>query len=173
MFQFVFRIGDLLRWGLRQSLALMLLSIIVLVFFQVIARYLTHGATHHLAEISRLLMIWMVFCGAALLVSLRELILIDVVQHMMGPKLRNALGLLTDGLTAALLIFLNIYTWQLIEMAAGKIAPATGLSYRWFYLPPMVFGALGLFFIIERQLSRCLMPSAASLPSSPLEEFRT
>jgi len=169
----IVRVGDALRRMLRQGLALMLLAIIVLVFFQVVARYVTHGATHQLAEISRLLMIWTVFCGAALLISMRELILIDVVQHLMSPRVRNALGLVTDALTAVFLVFLSYYAWQLIQMASGKIAPATGLSYRWFYLPPIVFGALGLFFIIERLCSRHLVSPVASVPATSLEEFRT
>ncbi|WP_186399795.1 TRAP transporter small permease [Stappia sp. P2PMeth1] len=172
MSHIIIRVGAMLRWILRQGLALMLLAIIVLVSFQVVARYVTHGATHQLAEICRLLMIWMVFCGAALLVSMRDLILIDVVQHRMSPRARGALGLGTDALTALLLVFLSHYAWQLIQMASGKIAPATGLSYRWFYLPPIVFGALGLFFIIERLFTRRLVSPAASLPPSSPEEIR-
>lgn len=150
MINVVRRVGETLRAILRQSLAALLAMIIVLVFAQVIARYFTHIATHHLAEISRLLMIWMVFSGAALLVANRDLIVIDVVHQALSGRARRLLTVANDFLTVVLLVFLGIHTWQLIEIASGKIAPASGLSYVWFYLPPILFCVLGTYFIFEK-----------------------
>lgn len=144
------RLGDVLRSVLGHAVAALLGVIMILVFVQVLARYITHSSTFELAELCRILLIWLVFIGAAVLVSQRKLIVIDLMHGRLSGRLSNSLGIGVDILTAILLVAFAIYAAQLIDVVKLKIAPATGLSYRWFYMPPIVFSVCGLFFIVER-----------------------
>jgi len=152
------RIGDLLRRLLSFLVGALLLAIVLLVCVQVFSRYFIGAATPGMAEISRLLFIWLTFLGAALLISRRELIVIDFLHDKLNADLFKRLGILIDLATAAFLIMLAIYGRHLMAVVGQKIAPATGLPFAWFYGSLVAFACLGLFFVIERILA----PAAAA-----------
>jgi TRAP-type C4-dicarboxylate transport system permease small subunit len=152
MSKIVHRVGDMFRFLLGAAVALMLGVIIMLVFIQVLARYITHTSTFEIAEICRVLLIWLVFCGAALLVSQRKLILIDFVHGRLRKGSSATLDIVTDIVTIIFLAAFATFAFELIEVVKLKTAPATGLSYRWFYMAPIVFSAFGIYFTIERLL---------------------
>jgi TRAP-type C4-dicarboxylate transport system permease small subunit len=152
------RVGDLLRRLLSFVVGALLLAIVLLVCVQVFSRYFIGAATPGMAEISRLLFIWLTFLGAALLISRRELIVIDFLHDKLNADLFKRLGILIDLATAAFLVMLIVYARHLMAVVGQKIAPATGLPFGWFYGSIVAFAGLGLFFIIERILT----PSAAA-----------
>jgi len=147
------RAGDVLRRLLSFLVGAMLLAIVLLVCVQVFSRYFIGAATPGMAEISRLLFIWLTFLGAALLVSRRELIVIDFVHDKLNASLFKRLGIFIDLATAAFLVMLAVYARQLMVVVGQKIAPSTGLPFAWFYGSLLAFCGLGLFFIVERLLT--------------------
>lgn len=163
------RAGDALRRLLRFFVGLTLFAIVLCVCIQVFTRYFLGAATPELAELSRLLFIWLTFAGSALLISRRELITIDFVSNGRDDGRTKVLGLLTDLCTAGFLVALAFYGLKLMKVVGGKIAPATGFPYAWFYASLVVLAGLGLFFILERRVSS-LLP--ASGRTDALEEVR-
>jgi TRAP-type C4-dicarboxylate transport system permease small subunit len=153
------RIGDVLRRLLSFLVGAMLLAIVLLVCVQVFSRYFIGAATPGMAEISRLLFIWLTFLGAALLISRRDLIVIDFLHDRLNADLFKRLGVVIDLATAAFLVMLIVYARHLMKVVGLKIAPATGLPFAWFYGSLIAFAGLGLFFIFERILT----PRASAL----------
>lgn len=147
------RVGNCLRWLLTFLVGAMLLAIVLLVCVQVFSRYFIGAATPGMAEISRLLFIWLTFLGAALLVSRRELIVIDFLHDRLNADLFKRLGIVIDLATAVFLVMLIVYARHLMIVVGQKIAPATGLPFGWFYGSIIAFSGLGLFFILERILT--------------------
>ncbi|MBZ9991790.1 TRAP transporter small permease [Mesorhizobium sp. BH1-1-5] len=140
--------------GLRRVLGFLvgaaLLAIVLLVCIQVFSRYFIGAPTPELAEISRILFIWMTFLGAALLVSQRQLIVIDLLHDRLSSGIFTRLKVLVDIATAVFLVSLAVYARHLMIVVGQKIAPATGISFDWFYGALLAFSVLGLFFILER-----------------------
>lgn len=140
--------------GLRRVLGFLvgaaLFAIVVLVCIQVFSRYFIGAPTPELAEISRLLFIWMTFLGAGLLVSRRELIVIDLLHDRLGGGTIQRLRILVDIATAVFLLVLAFYARHLMVVVGQKIAPATGISFDWYYGGLLAFCILGLVFIAER-----------------------
>lgn len=153
MSRILVQIGDLLRRLLSFLVGAMLLAIVLLVCVQVFSRYFIGAATPGMAEISRLFFIWLTFLGAALLISRRELIVIDFLHDRLNADLFKRLGIVIDLATAAFLVMLAIYARHLMGVVGLKIAPATGLPFAWFYGSILAFSGLGLFFIVERILT--------------------
>jgi TRAP-type C4-dicarboxylate transport system permease small subunit len=144
------RVGNGLRRILSFLVGAALFAIVILVCVQVFCRYFLGAPTPELAEISRLLFIWMCFVGAALLVSRRELIVIDLLHDRLGSGFLGRLHALVDIATAIFLVILASYARHLMVVVGQKIAPATGISFDWFYGGLLVFSVLGLFFVVER-----------------------
>lgn len=141
------------RW-LRRALTVVcssaLAAIVILVFVQVVARYVTHTSTFEIAEICRILFIWLVFSGGALLIHDKTLITIDLLHGQLSERQMAVVSAVSDAVTA---VFLGYFIWSATKLMAftqHKIAIATGLSYWWFYTAPLCFCGIGLVFILER-----------------------
>lgn len=143
-------LGAALRAVLKVFVATALFLIVSLVFYQVITRYFTGTATAGVAEMSRFLFIWMVFAGAAWLISRNELIAIDFFSARLGATSRRLLRNFVDLCTAALMVALLSYSGKLLDVVSIKHAPATGIPYVWVYVALPVFAAVSLVFLLER-----------------------
>ena len=150
MLFFLTRIGAFLRWLLCLAVGALMAGIVILVAWQVVARYALDVPTFESAEVTRLTFIWLTFLGSALLISRQELIAIDILHGALGARARHIVAVVNDVLTAATLAVIGRDGVQLIALLGPKTAPATGISYRWFYLSLLTFCCLGIFFIVER-----------------------
>jgi TRAP-type C4-dicarboxylate transport system permease small subunit len=143
-------VGNGLRRALGFVVGAALLAVVILVCIQVFSRYFIGAPTPGLAEISRLLFIWMTFLGAALLISRRELIVIDLLHDRLRSGILERLQVFVDVATAVFLLVLVFYTRHLMIVVGQKIAPATGVSFAWYYGGLLAFSIIGLVFIAER-----------------------
>ncbi|WP_054310461.1 TRAP transporter small permease [Mesorhizobium sp. 1M-11] len=162
MIQLFERFGNLLRRLLDLAVGAALFAIVLLVCVQVFSRYFLGAPTPGLAEVSRILFIWLTFTGSAVLISRRELIVIDLLHDRLGKRSMGRLNVVVDIATAVFLVVLAIYARQLMIIVGQKIAPATGISFDWFYGALLAFCFLGLLFILER-----LVRTAAAFGSAP------
>ncbi|MFE0017304.1 TRAP transporter small permease [Mesorhizobium sp. NPDC059054] len=162
MIQLFERFGNLLRRLLDLVVGAALFAIVLLVCVQVFSRYFLGAPTPGLAEISRILFIWLTFTGSAVLISRRELIVIDLLHDRLGKRSMGRLNVVVDIATAVFLVVLAIYARQLMIIVGQKIAPATGISFDWFYGALLAFCFLGLLFILER-----LVRTAVACGSAP------
>ena len=143
-------VGNGLRLLVGWLVGILLLAIVILVCIQAFSRYFIGAPTPEMAEIARLFFIWLTFTGAALLISQRDLIVIDFLQDRLSVDYFKRLGVVIDGATAVFLVALAIFAQHLVSVVGQKIAPATGLPFGWFYISILAFCGLGLFFILER-----------------------
>lgn len=156
-------IGRVLRAVLSAVTAASLFLIVVVVFIQVVTRYLTGTATAGLAEMARFLFIWLVFAGSACLISRGELISIDFFSSHFGKRAKRGLQIFIDACTAIFMVVLLSYSGKLLDVVAIKHAPATGLPYVWVYASLPVFAAASLFFLLERAVTTRLFASSGSV----------
>jgi TRAP-type C4-dicarboxylate transport system permease small subunit len=168
------RIGLALRRFLAFAVGMLMAGIVILVAWQVLARYVLDVPTFESAEITRLMFIWLTFLGSGLLIGRRELIAIDLLHGMLSQRAGNVLGIVNEVLTAVTLIMLACYDIKLLALVGPKTAPAIGISYRWFYLSLLVFCCIGVFFILERLVTgetgqRATVPADLAMAKDILE----
>lgn len=142
-----------LQWLLTRSLAVLMVMIVLLVAAQVIARYVFLVPTFGLSEVTRLLFVWLTFVGSSLLISNRQMIAVDLLHGTLVKHWARRVQICNDLLTAAMLIVFAIYGKELLDIIGPKIAPATGMSYFWFYSSLPFFCATSFFFVLERLLT--------------------
>jgi TRAP-type transport system small permease protein len=144
------RTGAVLRRLLCFATGALMAGIVMLVAWQVLARYVLDVPTFESAELTRLMFIWLTFLGSALLISRQELIAIDLLHGALGERAQHVLSVFNDVVVAVTLVIIGRDSIQLLALIGPKTAPATGLSYRWFYFSLLAFCCIGLFFIVER-----------------------
>ena len=151
------RLLDLYCRALKVAIALCLAVMVVLVFTNVVLRYIFNSGIATSEELSRWLLVWLTFLGA--IVALREHahLGVDSLIRALPPRGRlicfvtsYLLMLYADGL-------LLLGSWKQAVLTFGDSAPASGISVGlFFYASGIVFGvsaAVILLYALARALT--------------------
>jgi TRAP-type C4-dicarboxylate transport system permease small subunit len=148
---------------LRLAVGAMFLVIVALTIAQVAARYLFDRPLIWSEEVAKLLLVWLVFLGAAAVTFDGRHLDVDVLFRAMPMPLRRVLRAVN---LAAALFFLSAMVWfsiEVIEIESWANLGALGLSAAWVRLPAAVGGGLMIAFLLLRRATGG--PSAS--PDSP------
>ena len=154
------RLIDLYCRALKAVIALCLFVMVVLVFGNVVLRYVFNSGIATSEEVSRWLMVWLTFLGA--IVALRE------HAHLGVDTLVRALPAGGKRICFVLSYILMLYadwlllsgSWKQTLITAGDRAPASNLSVGLFYGAGIVFGiSAGVILIYD--LARVLTGAAS------------
>jgi TRAP-type C4-dicarboxylate transport system permease small subunit len=129
--------------------AVLLGAIAVVVFLQVITRYVLEMSLPWPEEAARYLLVWLVFIGAAAAGAHGQQLVVDTLTEMVPQRLQRFVQVIT---TVAGLAALAILVWACLPLfgpPARTISPATGLEMRWVYLALPVGCAFLAFFLFR------------------------
>lgn len=99
------------------------------VFYAVICRYIFHSAPFWVEEVSRFMMVYMAFFGAAIAFSKRGHVGLEfVVTRVIPERMRPYVVLFSDILTLIFFFFVIYHGVRFASRGAGVISPATGIS---------------------------------------------
>jgi TRAP-type C4-dicarboxylate transport system permease small subunit len=135
------RLLDLYCRVLKGAIALCLAAMVVLVFTNVVLRYLFNSGIATSEELSRWLLVWLTFLGA--IVALREHahLGVDSLIRMLPPLGRLICFVLSYVLMLYADTLLIIGSWKQAVLTFGDTAPASGISVGlFFYASGLVFG---------------------------------
>jgi C4-dicarboxylate transporter, DctQ subunit len=116
----------------------------VLLFVNVVLRYVFHAPLAWAEELTMYAMVWIVFVGGSVVVRTRGHIAVDVLPLMLSRAGNRALA---AAVRVAGLVFLAVFVWYSLEhtlrvRASGQVMPAM-LAPMWLaYLAMPVGGAL-------------------------------
>ena len=161
-----FRVG--LDRALSAAIGVALLAIFFLNMYQVGGRYLFGVGAVWIPDVTRLLFIWMVFLGTALMHLRRGHLVIDFVQVRLPDRLRHATEALISASMLALAGLLVVVGWRIMQIRmdipyTGWEIP-TGYAYLAVPVAASLIGLTSLADLWERLQGRDLA-DAASEPS--------
>lgn len=133
---------------LRGLLALLLGTLTVCVFLQVLVRFVFKHPLPWTEEVARLAFVYSIFVGATLAVRERDHISVDFILVILPPGLRRAVRLAGTVLVA---VFLGAMTWQgiLFVRATGvQMTPVLQIPFRYLYVVIPASGALMLLYLV-------------------------
>ena len=134
---------------------LMVAIIIILVFAQVIARYVVNVSLAWSEEATRLLFIYVAFFGFVVAVQTGRNLRLDLLVDRMPPALGRWVRILVHLAAAA---FLAVVTWQgtsLAQQVSEQQTPALQISKSFFYVPIPAASALLLYHVGVKIVSLC------------------
>jgi TRAP-type C4-dicarboxylate transport system permease small subunit len=135
------KIIDLYCHALKFVIALCLAAMVVLVFGNVVLRYLFNSGITQSEELSRWLLVWLTFLGAVIAVRQHGHLGVDTLVKAL-PPLGRKLCFVTSYLLMLWANWLLVQgSWKQTLITFGDAAPATGLSVgTFFYSSGIVFG---------------------------------
>lgn len=145
-----------LAWTVRLAVIVALAVVLVFTVGQVADRYVIKSQFDAHDQIARIGMVWLVFLGFAIGVRERSNIRIEVLQHFLPARVRQASVLLLDILMLAVTLLILVVGWQLLEIGSFQAIMGTSLYYDVMYgalLTGMILLAVFLILRIANTLS--------------------
>lgn len=130
--------------------ALLLLGIVLVIAWQVTARYIPDiRIPRWTEEISLIMMVWLAMLGSGLAVRAGEHLSVDVVTRQLPLAVQRWLQRLVWLGVAAFGVYLLLYGWELSQRTMLQTFSATRLPVGWMYLSIPFGGALVAFYSLR------------------------
>lgn len=142
--------------ALRLLIGLLMAGMVVLVFGNVVMRYVFNAGITVSEELSRWFFVWMVFLGALIGLRERAHLGLDSLVRALSPQGRRLAFIVSHGLMLLACVLLVQGSWIQTQINLGVPASATGLSVGLFYGIGVVFG-LSALPILGHDLLRALL----------------
>jgi len=155
---------DQLKWLLKNPLegvlCLLLITIVLLTFIQVIFRYVFHSSLSWSEELARYMFLWLATLTSAYAFKTGSHFALRFVTNKLGPKPLAVVNFLVVTIVS---LFLILFTWKAIEYTfsmAGQIAPSTGMSMAVPYSSAIVGGGLMLYYVVKNWIDSIRKPKS-------------
>jgi len=145
----------LLIRGTETLLVVMLSLMILLVFGNVVLRYLFNSGLVFSEEVSRFLFMWLTLLGALLVMKDRGHLGMSMLVQRLGPIGRRLCRFAADLAALACCLLLADGTWSLLQIVVDERAPVTGISMAIVYASLLVC-AVGMSLLLLASLWRQL-----------------
>lgn len=101
-------------------------ALIVMLFLQVVFRFVLEAPLAFTEEAARLLFAWLIFIGAARALYVSQHFMVDIVHKHLPAPIRGAAGIVADAVT---ILFAILLAWTGYDLAAHgtQVLPVLGL----------------------------------------------
>jgi TRAP-type transport system small permease protein len=129
---------------LSYVIAALLVAMSGVVFGNVICRYFLDVSLGWYEEISRFLLIWIVFLGAVVALIKGDHLSIDLLSFVLSPRACRMVTVLTDMVMLAALAIMFQGAWDMAidSLQSGWVASSVPIPYGWVYMVGPVSAAL-------------------------------
>ena len=134
---------------LVESLVILIAGlIVVIVTAEVTLRYLFSHSMIFTEELSRYLMVWIVFLGSALAIRDGSHIRIQILVNRLGLRMQQIVKLAAYGLIIAFLIFITVEGLKILPRQLQQMCITIDISLFYFYLAIPVGSILMIIFML-------------------------
>ncbi|MCT6924477.1 TRAP transporter small permease [Metasolibacillus sp.] len=138
------RIVDIINKAMGYVLMAMLAVMTAIIFWQVFSRFVVGSSLAWSEELSRFLMIFMIFIGASLALRGNELISVELLLEKLAGTPRKVLVIIIQLVSIVFFIILIKYGYAMAESFSNQKAPSLGVSMQIIYLSLPLGGILML-----------------------------
>ena len=149
---------QLQEWGLIFTATAMVL----LTFWQVIARYVLALSVPYAEEIARLMIVWCIFIGGALATRKSEHVRVEAFLNMMPKAFRIFFEVLSYVLIIIFACVMIIYGGKYVVQIWEDRSTSLGYSRGWFFLPNIISGVFIAVYAATNLISyicKCFLKS--------------
>lgn len=126
----------------RWALILLLAAMSVIIFTNVVMRYVTHDSLEWAEEVARHMMIWLTFLGAGPVLRYGGHIAVENLQDALPRAGGIALRGVVAGLLFAFFGFMVWYGWLYMQRTMFQLTPVTQIPFAYIYSAMAIGGLL-------------------------------
>lgn len=141
------RAWAVLRHPLETALCLLMVTIVVVIFSQVVTRYVLHVSLSWSEELARYLLIWLAMLSAAYGFKIRAHFALVFLVNRFPTAVRRVVSTVVSVLVCAVLCVFVFKAVEITYSVRNQIGPATGFSKAVPYSAGAVGGVLMLYYV--------------------------
>ena len=141
------RVRVALRHPLESVLCVLMVAIVVVIFAQVVTRYLLHVSLSWSEELARYLLMWLAMLSAAYGFKIKAHFALVFIVNRFPDTVRKVVSLTVSLLVCALLCLFVLEAVEITWSVRRQVGPATGLSKALPYSSGVVGGLLMLYYV--------------------------
>ncbi|HHW02587.1 MAG TPA: TRAP transporter small permease [Thermoanaerobacterales bacterium] len=125
--------------------AISIMTITVIIFINVVLRYLFKNSLAWAEELTRYIMVWMTFIGASLCVRDNVHVTMDVLLNNLPKNLKKILLYFIYGVSAVICLYMTYLGWKIMMKVkiTGQVSPSMEFLPMWLvYLCVPISGVL-------------------------------
>ena len=153
----LFRFLGKLEWLGETIVAVILAFMVVIVFIEVVMRYVFNSSITSSEELARILFVWMVFIGIVLVLVKNRHVAFDAVQTSAAPVVRKALQIITMLGICIVSFILMVYGYSYSEQNFAWPSPGLLIPFGYISLVLPISGA-GMFVVGVCKLIGLIVP---------------
>ena len=146
---FADKVLDWITVLLEYLMGFLMTSLVILTFMEVVLRYVFNSPTSWSSELSRFLLIWMTFTGAAVVTRYATHLSMGFTIHrFVGPAVSRIIKICVNSCIIITMVIIGYYGLRIASIAGQRIAPMTGLRMYvpWASMPFSAF-VMALYLI--------------------------
>jgi TRAP-type transport system small permease protein len=158
-------LGALLERGLEATLCAILVAMALVLFAQVVFRYILNMPLSWSEEVARFLLMWAGMLGAAYAFKTRAHFALEFLVQRVRPRWRRLFVVIN---TLAMAAFLVAFIWSSVELVADamtNIAPGSQLPMAVPYASAPVGGLLILYYVLRNSWEEVRRAARSDFPS--------
>lgn len=145
----------LLKWlddYFEEGILAVLMSVTsIIVFLQVIMRFVFRNSLTWSEELARYLFIWMIYIGVSYGIKKRSHLAVDALDSLFGKKGILITNTIVDMFLMAFMVTMTYFGFDIV-LRATRVSAALGLPMKYVYLAPVVGFGLSIIRIIQRNI---------------------
>lgn len=150
-----------LNWLVERVCALLVGTMVVVIWFGVVERYFLHLGLTWTEEFSRYVMIWAALLAVSCGAYYREHIGLDIIRQRLSVRNARTLTMLLDLVGIAFFLFLTVYGIGMVKMGTGQYATIFGITMVVPFAAVPVSSALTAFQIFAALMRDLVRPRSA------------
>lgn len=148
-------LGQVIDW----SVSLLVVAMVVVVFIQVISRYVFNSPLYWSEEVARILFIWIAFLGAFLGLKSKAHVSVSSFVSLFAPRVQTVVFAVGSFLIFFYLLYLIQVGMGVAKVTSGTVTPALQIPYNFIHIIVpisaglMVVHLLGQFYRLKWKLA--------------------
>jgi TRAP-type C4-dicarboxylate transport system permease small subunit len=123
-------LGQVIDW----SVSLLVVAMVVVVFIQVISRYVFNSPLYWSEEVARILFIWIAFLGAFLGLKSKAHVSVSSFVSLFAPRVQTVVFAVGSFLIFFYLLYLIQVGMGVAKVTSGTVTPALQIPYNFIHI---------------------------------------
>lgn len=140
--------------GLKLVTSSLVLALALLMVATVFFRYVLNKPIQWSDEISRLILVWITFLGAALATKSKKEIIVDVLDVVLTHRMKFVIHSFADVLTLIFMVYVFIYGLEMSEFSLMIKSDALRMPYTYFYAALPIGAFITIIYLCIRLVKR-------------------
>ena len=120
--------------------------LVMVVFYQVVARYIFNDPPSWTEELARYSQVWIILLASSRCIRKGSHLAVDYFGHRMGIRVKRTVDIVMSILIILYILVVTLYGWRLMVVGQYQLSPALQLKMSFVYV---IFPLSGILMLLE------------------------